>query len=144
VAQAYVVAPGGIMVPQESPIIAPEHLVEKEIAVGYHSGSHFTTLQPGRFHNTKRANFAEAPPPWSGSQAEAIAHPNDLRRVPRLAARGLDVASAAARADRWAVLAVDGRTAARQPREGQEARQLPAHRRGQAAGDRRAPIWVAK
>jgi NitT/TauT family transport system substrate-binding protein len=43
--EAYVVAPGGIMVPPESPITAPEHLADKEIAVGYHSGSHFTTVQ---------------------------------------------------------------------------------------------------
>ncbi len=43
--KAYVVAPGGIMVPPESPITAPEDLAGKDIAAGYHSGSHFTTLQ---------------------------------------------------------------------------------------------------
>jgi NitT/TauT family transport system substrate-binding protein len=40
-----VVTPGGIMVPPESPIRGPEELAGQEIAVGYHSGSHFTTIQ---------------------------------------------------------------------------------------------------
>ena len=43
--KSYVVTPGGIMVPPESPISQPEQLAGQEIAVGYHSGSHFTTLQ---------------------------------------------------------------------------------------------------
>jgi hypothetical protein len=43
--KSYVVTPGGIMVPPESPITKPEDLAGKEIAVGYHSGSHFTTIQ---------------------------------------------------------------------------------------------------
>src|SRR4051812_35090 len=42
---SYVVTPGGIMVPPDSQIRAPEDLAGQEIAVGYHSGSHFTTLQ---------------------------------------------------------------------------------------------------
>ncbi len=42
---SYVVTPGGIMVPPESPIIRPEDLAGKDIAVGFHSGSHFTTIQ---------------------------------------------------------------------------------------------------
>jgi hypothetical protein len=42
---AYVVTPGGIMVPPDSPIETPEQLAGREIAVGYHSGSHFTTIQ---------------------------------------------------------------------------------------------------
>jgi ABC-type nitrate/sulfonate/bicarbonate transport system substrate-binding protein len=33
------------MVPPESPITKPEDLAGQEIAVGYHSGSHFTTVQ---------------------------------------------------------------------------------------------------
>jgi ABC-type nitrate/sulfonate/bicarbonate transport system substrate-binding protein len=33
------------MVPPDSPITEPQHLAGKEIAVGYHSGSHFTTIQ---------------------------------------------------------------------------------------------------
>jgi len=43
--KSYVVTPGGIMVPPESPITAPEQLADQEIAVGYHSGSHYTTIQ---------------------------------------------------------------------------------------------------
>ncbi len=42
---AYVVTPGGVMVPPELPIRKPEELAGQEIAVGYHSGSHFTTIQ---------------------------------------------------------------------------------------------------
>ncbi|MGH8639909.1 MAG: hypothetical protein ACREUZ_22515, partial [Burkholderiales bacterium] len=43
--KSYVATPGGIMVPPESPIKTPEDLAGQEIAVGYHSGSHFTTIQ---------------------------------------------------------------------------------------------------
>jgi NitT/TauT family transport system substrate-binding protein len=43
--KSYVVTPGGVMVPPESPIQKPEDLAGQEIAVGYHSGSHFTTFQ---------------------------------------------------------------------------------------------------
>jgi ABC-type nitrate/sulfonate/bicarbonate transport system substrate-binding protein len=43
--KSYVVTPGGIMVPPESPITRAEQLAGQEIAVGYHSGSHFTTIQ---------------------------------------------------------------------------------------------------
>lgn len=43
--KSYVVTPGGIMVPPESAIVAPEQLANQEIAVGYHSGSHYTTIQ---------------------------------------------------------------------------------------------------
>ncbi len=42
---AYVVTPGGIVVPEDSPIRNPEDLAGKEIAVGYQSGSHYTTIQ---------------------------------------------------------------------------------------------------
>lgn len=42
---AYSVAPSGIYVPPESDIKKPEELAGVEIAVGYHSGSHFTTIQ---------------------------------------------------------------------------------------------------
>jgi NitT/TauT family transport system substrate-binding protein len=38
VGKSYVVTPGGV-------IRRPEDLVGQEVAVGYHSGSHFTTLQ---------------------------------------------------------------------------------------------------
>jgi NitT/TauT family transport system substrate-binding protein len=43
--KSYVVTPGGVMVPPDSLIRGPEDLVGQEVAVGYHSGSHFTTLQ---------------------------------------------------------------------------------------------------
>ena len=43
--KSYVATPGGIMVPPESPITRPEDLAGVEVAVGYHSGSHFTTIQ---------------------------------------------------------------------------------------------------
>ena len=43
--KAYVVTPGGIMVPNDSPIRKPEDLKGKEVAVGYQSGSHYTTIQ---------------------------------------------------------------------------------------------------
>jgi hypothetical protein len=42
---AYSVAPCGIMVPPESPVQRPEDLADVPVGVGYHSGSHFTTLQ---------------------------------------------------------------------------------------------------
>lgn len=43
--KAYVVTPGGIMVPEDSPIRKPEDLAGQAIAVGYQSGSHYTTIQ---------------------------------------------------------------------------------------------------
>jgi NitT/TauT family transport system substrate-binding protein len=43
--KSYVVTPGGIMVPPESPIAQPEDLAGQEVAVGYRSGSHYTTIQ---------------------------------------------------------------------------------------------------
>jgi ABC-type nitrate/sulfonate/bicarbonate transport system substrate-binding protein len=43
--KAYVVTPGGIMVPEDSPIRRPEDLAGQEIAVGYQSGSHYSTIQ---------------------------------------------------------------------------------------------------
>jgi NitT/TauT family transport system substrate-binding protein len=41
----YFVTPAGIMVPPESPIRTPAELAGVEIHVGYHSGSHYTTIQ---------------------------------------------------------------------------------------------------
>ena len=43
--KSYVVTPGAVMVPPDSPIKRPEDLAGREVAVGYHSGSHFTTIQ---------------------------------------------------------------------------------------------------
>ena len=42
---ACVFSPAAIMVPEESPIRRPEDLEGQDVAVGYHSGSHFATLQ---------------------------------------------------------------------------------------------------
>lgn len=42
---AYSVTPSGIWVSPESPITEPGQLAQTEVAVGYHSGSHFSTLQ---------------------------------------------------------------------------------------------------
>lgn len=42
---AYAVAPAGIYVPPDSPLRRPSDLANVEIAVGYHTGSHFSTLQ---------------------------------------------------------------------------------------------------
>src|SRR5436305_5963567 len=42
---AYSVLPGGIYVPAESPIRRPDELAGVDVAVGYHSGSHFSTIQ---------------------------------------------------------------------------------------------------
>lgn len=42
---AYSVTPSGIYVPPESPIRRPDDLAGQQIAVGYHSGSHFSALQ---------------------------------------------------------------------------------------------------
>jgi len=45
VTAAYSVAPCAIVVPPESPIRRPEDLAGVPIGVGYHSGSHFATVQ---------------------------------------------------------------------------------------------------
>ena len=45
VTTAYSVAPCAIVVPPESPVGRPEDLAGTAIGVGYHSGSHFATLQ---------------------------------------------------------------------------------------------------
>jgi ABC-type nitrate/sulfonate/bicarbonate transport system substrate-binding protein len=45
VTSAYSVAPCAIMVPPDSPVRTPEDLAGVPVGVGYHSGSHFATLQ---------------------------------------------------------------------------------------------------
>jgi NitT/TauT family transport system substrate-binding protein len=45
VTAAYSVAPCAIFVPPESPVCRPEDLAGVAVGVGYHSGSHFATLQ---------------------------------------------------------------------------------------------------
>jgi hypothetical protein len=42
---AYSVTPGAIVVPADSPVRKPADLAGVEVAVGYHSGSHFSALQ---------------------------------------------------------------------------------------------------
>lgn len=44
-AHAYSVAPSAIYVPPDSPIKKPQDLANVPVTVGYHSGSHFSTLQ---------------------------------------------------------------------------------------------------
>lgn len=43
--ECYSVCPGAIMVPPESTIARPEELAGVEVAVGFHSGSHYATVQ---------------------------------------------------------------------------------------------------
>ena len=43
--RAYSVSPSGIFVPPESQIQKPEDLADIPVTVGYHSGSHYSTLQ---------------------------------------------------------------------------------------------------
>jgi hypothetical protein len=43
--ECYSISPGAIMVPPESAITRPEELAGVEVAVGYHSGSHYATVQ---------------------------------------------------------------------------------------------------
>lgn len=42
---AYSVTPSAIFVPRESPLESPEDLADVPITVGYHSGSHYSTIQ---------------------------------------------------------------------------------------------------
>jgi NitT/TauT family transport system substrate-binding protein len=43
--RAYTIAPAGIFVAADGPLRAPEDLHDVEVAVGYHSGSHFSAVQ---------------------------------------------------------------------------------------------------
>jgi ABC-type nitrate/sulfonate/bicarbonate transport system substrate-binding protein len=43
--ECYSVSPGAVMVPPESPVRTPADLAGVDIAVGYHSGSHYATIQ---------------------------------------------------------------------------------------------------
>ena len=64
VGSAYVVTPGGIVVPEDSPIQSPEDLAGKEIAVGYQSGSHYSTIQalePFMAHEDIKLKFMGLP-----------------------------------------------------------------------------------
>src|SRR5437762_6942509 len=44
-ADVYSVAPSGIFVPPDSPVGSPEDLANVPIAVGYQSGSHYSSIQ---------------------------------------------------------------------------------------------------
>jgi len=44
-AEAYSVSPSGIFVPPNSALQRPDDLADVPITVGYHSGSHYSTLQ---------------------------------------------------------------------------------------------------
>src|SRR6202040_824765 len=44
-ADVYSVAPSGVFVPADSPVKTPEDLAGVPIAVGYQSGSHYSTIQ---------------------------------------------------------------------------------------------------
>jgi hypothetical protein len=44
-ADCYSVAPAGVFVPANSPIVSPEQLARVPISVGYQSGSHYSTIQ---------------------------------------------------------------------------------------------------
>ena len=63
--KSYVVTPGAVMVRNDSEIRRPEDLAGKEIAVGYHSGSHFTTIQALEpFLNSKDIKLKFIGLPW--------------------------------------------------------------------------------
>jgi ABC-type nitrate/sulfonate/bicarbonate transport system substrate-binding protein len=62
---AYIVSPAGIMVPQDSDIRHPRDLAGREIAVGFHSGSHFTTVQALEpFLTADEITLKFVGPPW--------------------------------------------------------------------------------
>ncbi len=63
--KAYVVTPGGVMVPEDSPIRRPEDLANVEIAVGYQSGSHYSTIQAlEAFLKPEEINLKFVGMPW--------------------------------------------------------------------------------
>jgi hypothetical protein len=77
---SYVVTPGGIMVPPESDIHRPENLAGREIAVGYHSGSHFTSIQSLEpFLSRDRINLKFVGSIWA--RVDAAVDPMFRRRV---------------------------------------------------------------
>ena len=51
--ECYSVSPGAIMVAPESPIRTPADLAGVEVSVGYHSGSHYATIQALETYLTK-------------------------------------------------------------------------------------------
>ena len=72
--KSYVVTPGGVMVPPESPITTPEQLAGQEIAVGYHSAA--TTPPSSRLSRSSpgnRSSFASAARSGRGSISASAA-----------------------------------------------------------------------
>ena len=77
---AYSVTPAGIYVAADSPIRTPEDLRDREVGVGFHSGSHFSALQA-----------LEAFLPAEDTRLKFIGSPND--RVAQLLDRRIDSAN---------------------------------------------------
>jgi NitT/TauT family transport system substrate-binding protein len=77
---AYSVTPAGIYVAADSPIRKPEDLADREVGVGFHSGSHFSALQA-----------LEAFLPTESTRLKFIGSPND--RVAQLLDRRIDSAN---------------------------------------------------
>jgi NitT/TauT family transport system substrate-binding protein len=77
---AYSVTPAGIYVAADSPIRKPEDLADREVGVGFHSGSHFSALQA-----------LEAFLPTQDTRLKFIGSPND--RVAQLLDRHIDSAN---------------------------------------------------
>jgi len=76
----YSVTPAGIYVAADSPIRKPEDLADREVGVGFHSGSHFSALQA-----------LEAFLPTERTRLKFIGSPND--RVAQLLDRRIDSAN---------------------------------------------------
>ena len=63
--KAYAIANGAILVPSESDIKRPEDLAGREVAVGYHSGSHYSAQQALEvFLAPEDIHLKFAGPPW--------------------------------------------------------------------------------
>ena len=63
--KAYSIADGAILVPPESDIRRPEELAGRDVAVGYHSGSHYSAQQALEvFLPPDDINLKFAGPPW--------------------------------------------------------------------------------
>lgn len=84
--KAYSVCEAAIVVPEESDIRRPEDLAGKEVAVGYHSGSHYSAIQAlEKFLPPSAINLKFAGTTWSRVDA-ALA-----RRVPAANVFGLQL-----------------------------------------------------
>jgi NitT/TauT family transport system substrate-binding protein len=64
--KAYSIADGAILIPPDSDIQAPEDLAGRDVAVGYHSGSHYSAQQALEvFLAPEDIRLKFAGPPWS-------------------------------------------------------------------------------